>query len=71
MATGRRAAAGRAGRQDDDRELEELVKDLDAILDAWFMAEVRPSLERAKRARREAPPPRGGPFPAGAAPAFG
>ncbi len=57
----------------DDRELEELVRELDAILDIWFMAEVRPSLERASRARAEEPHPHPhrSPAPAGSALAFG
>jgi hypothetical protein len=35
-------------------EFEDLLKDLDAILDAWFMGEVTPALDEARRAR-EAP----------------
>ena len=30
-------------------ELDALVKDLDAILDAWFMSEAAPALEGARR----------------------
>jgi hypothetical protein len=30
-------------------ELDELVKDLDAILDAWFLSEAVPALEEARR----------------------
>jgi hypothetical protein len=33
------------------RDFDELVKDLDSILDAWFMAEVSRSLEDAHQAR--------------------
>jgi hypothetical protein len=35
----------------DEVELDDLVKDLDAILDAWFMGEVAPALEEARLAR--------------------
>ncbi len=35
-------------------ELDDLVKELDAILDAWFMSEVAPALEEARRARPDA-----------------
>jgi hypothetical protein len=31
-------------------ELDDLVKELDAILDAWFMSEAAPALEEARRA---------------------
>jgi hypothetical protein len=37
--------------QADDVELEDLVRELDAILDAWFMNEIGPALEDASRAR--------------------
>ena len=33
--------------------LEGLLGDLDAILDAWFLAEVQPALDEALRARDE------------------
>lgn len=32
-------------------DFEDLLKDLDALLDAWFMGEVAPALEEARRAR--------------------
>ncbi len=32
-------------------DLEELLKDLDAILDAWFMGLVTPALDEARQAR--------------------
>ena len=35
-------------------DFDDLLKDLDAVLDAWFMGLVTPSLEEARRAR-EAP----------------
>ena len=38
----------------EDVELEELVKELDAILDAWFMGEVAPALDESRRARTAA-----------------
>ena len=38
-----------------DPEFEELVKELDAILEAWFMADVAPSLDEASRARTRPP----------------
>ena len=31
-------------------ELDDLVKELDAILDAWFMSDAVPALEEARRA---------------------
>jgi hypothetical protein len=34
-----------------DVEFEDLVKELDSILEAWFMAEVAPSLDEASRSR--------------------
>jgi hypothetical protein len=37
----------------DPSETEELIKDLDRRLDACFLAEVAPALERARRARGE------------------
>jgi hypothetical protein len=30
-------------------ELDDLVKELDAILDAWFMSDAVPALEKARR----------------------
>jgi len=39
----------------DDPEFEDLVKELDAILEAWFMADVAPSLDEARRARARPP----------------
>jgi hypothetical protein len=33
--------------------LEELIAELDAMLDAWFLGEVSPALDEAKRARAE------------------
>jgi len=35
---------------------EDLVKELDSILESWFMAEVNPSLDEANRAREGAQP---------------
>lgn len=35
----------------DSLKMEDLVRDLDAILDAWFLGEVAPALDDAKRAR--------------------
>jgi hypothetical protein len=32
-------------------DFEELLKDLDAVLDAWFMGEVAPAIDEARRAR--------------------
>ena len=32
-------------------DLEELLKDLDVILDAWFMGLVTPALDEARQAR--------------------
>ena len=32
-------------------DFEDLLKDLDAILDAWFMDAVTPALDEARRAR--------------------
>jgi hypothetical protein len=37
----------------DDVSFEELVKELDTILDSWFMDEVAPALEEARLARAE------------------
>ena len=37
----------------DDVSFEDLVKELDAILDAWFMDEVTPALEEARLARAD------------------
>jgi hypothetical protein len=34
--------------------LDELLADLDAILDAWFLDEVQPALDDAQRARADA-----------------
>ncbi len=31
-------------------ELDDLMKELDALLDAWFMSEAAPALEEARRA---------------------
>jgi hypothetical protein len=31
--------------------LEELIAELDALLDAWFLGEVNPALDEARRAR--------------------
>ncbi len=31
-------------------DLDDLVRELDAILDAWFMSEATPALEEARRA---------------------
>lgn len=44
----------RAQAPSEELDLEDVLKDLDAILDAWFMGLVTPSLEEARRAR-EAP----------------
>ncbi|HET9595244.1 MAG TPA: hypothetical protein VFP65_06675 [Anaeromyxobacteraceae bacterium] len=33
--------------------LEELIAELDALLDAWFLGEVTPALDEAHRARAE------------------
>jgi dTDP-4-dehydrorhamnose reductase len=33
-------------------ELDDLVRELDAILEAWFMGEVTPALDEARRARQ-------------------
>jgi hypothetical protein len=38
----------------DGLELDDLVKELDAILDAWFLGDVAPALEQARRARGDA-----------------
>jgi len=35
----------------DGVELDDLVKELDEILDAWFLGEVAPALEEARVAR--------------------
>jgi hypothetical protein len=35
----------------DDVSFEDLVKELDAILDAWFLEDVSPALEDARAAR--------------------
>lgn len=37
-----------------DFQLEKLVEELDALLDAWFMGDVAPALEQALRARASA-----------------
>jgi len=35
----------------DDLSFDELVKELDALLDAWFMEAVSPTLDEAARSR--------------------
>lgn len=34
--------------------LDEILADLDAILDAWFLSEVQPALDEARRAHARA-----------------
>jgi hypothetical protein len=34
-----------------ERDLDELLAELDVFLDAWFLGEVQPALEEARRAR--------------------
>jgi hypothetical protein len=33
--------------------IEDLLQDLDILLDAWFLGEVQPALDEARRARGE------------------
>lgn len=37
----------------DELELDDLVKELDELLDAWFLGEVQPALDEAARAAAE------------------
>ncbi len=37
----------------DELEFEDIVKELDELLDAWFLGEVQPALDQAAQARAD------------------